>query len=98
MNEFLTSNFVVNWIPMIAGFLLMICYTPQLLKTFRTKNVEGFSVMFWVVLSAALACFVLNALSLLALGSGSIGYLISELLNLSMALTMLVMILVYRKR
>lgn len=98
MNEFLTSEFAVNAIPLIAGILLAICYVPQLLKTYKTKNVEGFSIIFWAILSVALFCFVINALSLLALGNGSIGYLLAELLNLSMALTMLVMIIVYKER
>lgn len=98
MNEILTSNFVVNMIPLIAGVLLAICYCPQLLKTFRTKNVEGFSLTFWVILDVALLCFVINALSLLALGSGSYGYLFAELLNLSMSTAMTIMIIKYRNK
>lgn len=94
--EVLTSNFVVNYVPLIAGILLGICYIPQLLKTYRTKNVEGFSVMFWSLLVIALGCFVINALSLLALGSGSYGYLIAELFNLTLASLMLVMVVKYR--
>lgn len=98
MNEFLTSNFVVNFVPLISGVLLAVCYTPQLLKTFRTKNVEGFSLTFWLILDVALLCFVINALSLLALGSGSYGYLMAELLNLSMSLAMTIMIIKYKEK
>lgn len=98
MNEFLTSNFVVNVVPTIAGILLAICYTPQLIKTYRTKNVESFSLRFWMILDVALACFVINALSLLALGSGSYGYLFAEVLNLSMSMAMTIMIIKYKER
>lgn len=96
--EFLTSQFCINVVPTIAGIILAVCYTPQLVKTYKTKNVEGFSIAFWTMLNIALFCFVINALSLLALGSGSIGYLIAELINLTLAFTMLVMIIVYRRK
>lgn len=97
MNELLTSTFVVNIIPSIAGILLAICYTPQLIRTFKTKNVESFSLKFWIILDIALLCFVINALSLLALGSGSYGYLFAELLNLTMSMALTIMIIKYRK-
>lgn len=98
MNELLVSNFVVNYVPLIAGILLAVCYTPQLLRTYRTKDVSSFSLTFWVILDVALFCFVINALSLIALGSGSYGYLIAELLNLSMSMAMTIMILKYREK
>lgn len=96
--EFLTSTFCTEVVPLIAGALMMATYLPQLSKTYRTKNVEGFSLMFWVLLVIALSCFVINALSLLAANSGSVGYLVAELINVTMALAMLVMIIKYRKR
>lgn len=95
--DFLTSNFCINVVPLIASVCLVICYYPQLRKTYKTKDVEGFSLMFWIVLCIALSCFVINALSLLANGAGSYGYLIAEVLNLSMAGAILTMVIKYRK-
>lgn len=79
-------------INMIATFLIGACYIPQIITTYKTKNVEGMSLSFWIMLVMALFCFTLNAVVM-----GDISYLITQMLNLSLAGVMLVMVMMYKK-
>lgn len=95
--EFLTSEFCQNYIATIATVFLICCYIPQIKKTYQTKDVSSFSLSFFVMLNIALLCLVINALSLFV-ADGTWGYLLAESFNITLAFTLLVMILKYRKK
>jgi uncharacterized protein with PQ loop repeat len=90
-------NFLLNLLPTIAGILLGICYIPQIRMTYRTKNVEGMSVAFWIILNFALSFLVVNAI-VVFITSGVWGYMVTELFNEGLAFITLMMVLKYRKR
>lgn len=89
-------NFLLNILPSLAGIILGICYIPQIIHTIKTKNVEGISLGFWAILSVAITCLVINAL-VIFIQFGTWGYLLTEGMNLALALVMLTLVLKYRK-
>lgn len=91
------ENFLLNLLPSIAGILLGICYIPQIIKTYKTKNVEGMSVSFWAILNVALLCLVANAFVVYQ-KTHVWGYLVTECFNEGLALVMLIMVIKYRKK
>lgn len=90
------NDFMLNLLPSIAGILLGMCYLPQIYKTYKTKNVDGMSLAFWVLLNLALLCLVANSIKVYAL-TGGWGYMVTEIFNESLAFVMLVMVFKYKK-
>jgi uncharacterized protein with PQ loop repeat len=91
------QNFLLNLLPSIAGILLGICYLPQIAKTFKSKDVTGMSLAFWIILNLALSCLVVNAVIVFKT-SGVWGYMVTEIFNEGLAFVMLLMVLKYRKK
>lgn len=80
----------------LAIRLLCFSHLPQLIQIQKTKNVKGINLSFWYILDVSLTCFVA-----LAAGSyfntGSWVLLASQLLNLILAVTITVMVILYKK-
>lgn len=93
----MTLIFLLEVLPVLSTFLLVMAYLPQLIKTYKTKNVEGISLMFWVLMNLALTFMLINAL-VIFLQFGTFGYLIVETFNEGMALMMLIMVVRYRNK
>lgn len=91
------EGFLRNGIASVATFFLVAAYIPQVVKTFRTKDVTGVSLPFWILINIALTLLWINALYLF-LTTGVYGYLITESFNESLALVMLVMTIKYRRK
>lgn len=91
----MTQWLLNNALPLIATVLLAYSYIPQLVKTYRTKSVDDVSPAFWWSISAALALMTVNAAYVFYL-TGGYGYLITEIINLSLAVAMLTLVLRYR--
>jgi uncharacterized protein with PQ loop repeat len=91
------TAFLLNSLATVAGIVLAFCYSPQIKKTLQTKNVEGMSLSFWIILSVALFLLTVNALTVFLL-TGVWGYLVTELFNLGLALVMLTLVVKYRKK
>jgi len=83
----------VEIIGYIATFMITICYIPQLVHTYRSKDVSGISLGMYCALSAGVGLWVIYSymLSLTPL-------LICNGLSLGMILAILVMKLAYSKR
>lgn len=92
-----TISFLLNIIPLVATIFLVICYVPQVIKTFRTKDVESLSLSFFVLLNIALSLLLVNSI-LLYTQNGNFGYVVSYVFNEGLAFIMMVMILKYRKK
>lgn len=92
MNEFL-----LNYLPTLATIFLVAAYIPQVIKTFKTKDVTGVSLPFWVLINIALTCLLINAF-VIFIKFGTYGYLVAELFNEGLALVMLIMVIKYRKK
>ena len=88
---------LLNIIPVIATVFLVICYIPQVVHTFKTKEVEDISLSFFVMLNIALTLLLINSI-LLYTQNGNFGYVITYVFNEGLAFVMLVMILKYRKK
>ena len=87
---------MLNLLPTIAGILLGICYVPQLIKTFRMKDVRSMSTAFWIILNVALTFLAINAVVVFKT-SGVWGYMLTETFNEGLALVQLIMVLIYRE-
>lgn len=88
-------NFLLNLLPNVAGILLGVCYIPQIVKTYKTKNVSSMSLSFWAILNVALTLLVANAV-VVFLTKGVWGLVIMESFNELLALVMLILVTKYR--
>jgi uncharacterized protein with PQ loop repeat len=88
---------LMNIIPTIATFFLIFCYLPQLIKTYRTKDVSSISLPFFIMLNIALTLLLINSILLFS-QNGNWGYVVTYIFNEGLAAVMLIMILKYRKK
>lgn len=91
------SGFLLDIIPSIATVFLVAAYIPQVIKTFRTKDVTGVSLPFWLLINVALSLLLINAITIYV-KFGTWGYMVTEIFNEGLAFVMLVMVLKYRKK
>lgn len=87
---------LMNVLPIAATFFLVACYVPQVIQTFKTKDVKSISLAFFAMLNVALTLLLINSIILFT-QNGNFGYVFSYICNESLAFAMLVMILKYRK-
>lgn len=90
-------NLLLNWLPTLATVFLTICYIPQIIQTFKTKDVSGLNVKFWIFLNIALSLLFANA-TVVFIQFHTWGYMLTEFLNEGLALVMLIMVIKYRKK
>lgn len=88
---------LMNILPIISTFFMVACYVPQVVHTYRTKDVSSISLTFFSLLNIALTLLLVNSI-LLFTRNGNFGYVCSYICNEGLALTMLIMILKYRKK
>lgn len=89
--------FLLNVLPQIGTFLIGAMYIPQIVKTYKTKDVSGMAVSFWIMLVLALSVLTINA-TVVFITFGTFGFLITEIINLSLAVVVLIQIMMYKKR
>ena len=59
------KNFLLTYAPSISTIMLMISYVPQIYTTVTTQNVQGQSLMFWILLSIACTGFFLQQIGMI---------------------------------
>lgn len=91
------ENILLDLIPILSTVFLSLCYIPQIIKIYKTKNVESQSLLFWVLLSIALGLLWTNAFMIFN-KFGTYGYLITETFNLGLALVVLAQVIKYKKK
>lgn len=90
--------FAIKVAPILSSCLITITYLPQIWRSTRTKNVDGISLNFWILLNLFLVSMVCNALGLFFInGVSALGYLITELINFGFGLWQLILVIVYGK-
>jgi uncharacterized protein with PQ loop repeat len=92
-------NFLINFLPSLAGIVLAFCYVPQIRTTLRTKDVSGIDLRFWIILDIALAMLFTNAVVIFINSGFKIwGYMATEAFNLGLAIVVTVLVIKYRKK
>jgi MtN3 and saliva related transmembrane protein len=91
------TGFLLNSLATVAGVVLAFCYIPQIKQTLKTKDVSGINLNFWIILCVALFLLTVNAGAVFIM-TGVWGYLLTEVFNLGLALTMLILVIKYRKK
>jgi uncharacterized protein with PQ loop repeat len=91
------DKILLDVLPLLATVFLTICYFPQIYRIHKTKDVSSMSLSFWIILNLALTCLLINAF-VIFVKFGTYGYLITEILNEGLALTVLVQVIKYRKK
>lgn len=76
----------------IAGFLVSIALTPQVIKTWKTKSARDISLVWSVILMTGLSLWVVYAIVNRILPLAIFG-----VIEISLALTLFIFKLVYRK-
>jgi uncharacterized protein with PQ loop repeat len=89
--------FLLNILPQIGTFLIGAMYIPQVLKTYKTKDVRSMSLLFWIMLVIALSTMTANAIVVFIVYH-TYGLLITEAVNLVLALIVLIQVLLYRNK
>ena len=92
MNEILA-----NALPSVAGVILVIAYLPQLVQTIRTKDVSALNLNFWIMLSIAVGFLFVNSIYVFV-NYGDWGYMLTEAANFGLSISMLFLVLKYRKK
>lgn len=91
--------FATKIAPFLASCLITVTYAPQIWKSHRTKNVDGISLLFWILLNLFLICMVSNAIGLFLINGASVlGYLITEIINFAFGFWQLILVIVYGKK
>lgn len=78
----------------LGSIFLVISYVPQIRQLFKTKQTEGMSVSFWVVLILGLIFTTSNMI----LNSNPMSVLLPQFLNITLATVVLIQIIVYRRK
>ena len=82
---------------MLGTVAMIISYLPQLYLTYSTKNVEGQSLTFWVLLVIGLLSMVSVQWGMIKYeGAKSISGIVFQLINTFLASLMIVAILLFR--
>jgi len=87
-------DIIVNIASVSAGFILGFSYIPQVWKFYRTKNVEGVSLSFWLILDLSLTMLFILAIDNY-LATGALGLISAQGLNLGLALVVTGQVLYY---
>lgn len=87
----------LTYAPTVSTLMLMISYVPQIYTTVTTQNVQGQSVLFWVLLSIACTGFFLQQLGLIKYENlKNKRGLIAQGLNAACAIVMLILVLLFK--
>lgn len=88
-------------IVIIAGLLatpiLAISYVPQIVSLIKTKNADGISTSFWLILDASLLMLFILAVDNY-IQTGSVSLLIAQGLNLGLAVVNTFLVLYYKRK
>lgn len=91
------KKFMLETSAMISTAMLMISYIPQIYTTVTTQNVQGQSVLFWILLSIACTGFFLQQLGLIKYENlKSKQGLIAQGFNAACAIVMLILVLLFK--
>ena len=90
------KNKIMNAISVLATGFMAYSYVPQLWLTYSTKNVEGQSLQFWVLLTLSLLLINIIQIDLLKESEEKKhGALVFQALNLILAVAMLVGVIIF---
>ena len=90
-------SLIVNIASVLASIVLAVSYVPQIVSLYKTKNAEGISPSFWYILDLSLLMLFILAVDSF-LKTGELGLLIAQGLNLVLALTVTVQVIVYKRK
>ncbi len=43
---------MTKWLGMVSAVCFAVCYLPQLIRTYRSRNVDGVSTVYWTIVVA----------------------------------------------
>ena len=90
-------DLIVTISGILSVVVLSIAYLPQIVSLYKTKNAEGISPSFWYILDLSLLMLFILAVDSF-LKTGELGLLIAQGLNLVLALTVTVQVIVYKRK
>lgn len=91
--------FLLTLLPVLETVAITAMYLPQIAKTIRTKDVKAQATSFWLLLVIALTARVTTTSVLFATGNSiSLAFLITAIVNLTLATVMLVLVIKYRNK
>lgn len=90
------KKLLLSWGPTVALFLMLASYIPQLVLTYTTQNVEGQSLVFWILLTGGLFFIALQQYGMIKY-NGAKEYMgfVFQALNTLLAFAMLVGVIIF---
>ena len=82
-----------NLINTLGAFFLIASYLPQITMLLKTKNSNGMSVSFWVILIIGMTGLLIN----MVISGASLMVWLTQAINILLAAIVLVLVLRYRK-
>lgn len=90
------KDFLLTYAPSISTIMLMISYVPQIYTTVTTQNVQGQSLMFWILLSIACTGFFLQQIGMIRYeGLKKYSGAIAQGFNAICAIIMLILVILF---
>lgn len=77
-----------------GGIFITASYIPQIRQLHKTKKADDLSTSFWVILILGLLCTTTN----MVLNNSPLSVLAPQFINVVLAATVLVQVLVYKRR
>lgn len=81
------------YIGYVAAFLTTVSFLPQALKTIKTRNTEGISVLMYLCMVAGVFCWLLYGIAL-----GDVALIVANALTFAFAAPILVIALSNRRK
>lgn len=82
-----------NLINTLGAFFLIASYLPQITMLLKTKNSNGMSVSFWIILIIGMTGLLINMI----ISGASLMVWLTQAINILLAAIVLVLVLRYRK-
>lgn len=82
-----------NLINTLGAFFLVASYLPQITMLLKTKNSNGMSVSFWIILIIGMTGLLINMI----ISGASLMVWLTQAINILLAAIVLVLVLRYRK-
>ena len=90
------EKLLLTYLPIVGTLAMLVSYFPQVMLTYTTKNVEGQSLSFWVLLVIGLFSMLMQQVGLIKYkGVKEYTGLVFQSLNTLLALIMLIGVLIF---
>lgn len=92
-----TFDYILSILNVLGGIFISLGYIPQIVKTFRTKDVENFDPKYYGMIAFGVGvCFLTGLKIMIESGFSDVGLAVGQFLSLAVSSTMFTLYLCYK--